>query len=70
MKGDDFFDTQLGVSSIAGWSIGDCVCGNLDNTLTIDNNEVEEKVSLKLARKRVFYLFSFSSDYIHLYVIS
>lgn len=70
MKGDDFFDTQLGVSSIAGWSIGDCVCGNLDNTLTIDNNEVEEKVSLKLARKRIFYLFSFSSDYIHLYVIS
>ncbi|KAJ7334585.1 Vacuolar protein sorting-associated protein 13B [Desmophyllum pertusum] len=25
MKGDDFFDAQVGVSSIMGWNIGDCV---------------------------------------------
>ena len=47
MKGDDFFDAQLGVSSITGWSIGDCVCGGLDESLAAkDNNEVDEQVGV------------------------
>jgi len=46
MKGDEFFDVQLGVSSITGWSIGDCVCVSLDGSLTQDNIEAEEKVGV------------------------
>lgn len=45
MKGDDFFDAQIGVSSITGWSIGACVCGGLDESLTKEDiGSVEEKV--------------------------
>ena len=46
MKGDDFFDAQIGVSSITGWSIGDCVCGSWDGSPTKDNIETEEKVGV------------------------
>ena len=46
MKGDDFFDAQIGVSSITGWGIGDCVCGSLDGSPTKDNIETEEKVGV------------------------
>lgn len=31
MRGEDFFDAQLGVTSIMGWNIGDCVCTQLAN---------------------------------------
>lgn len=45
MKGDEFFYAQLGVSSITGWSIGDCVCGRFDEPVAREDVEsVEEKV--------------------------
>ena len=47
MKGDEFFYGEVGLSYIAGWNIGDCVCGG-DESLTKDDIvSVEEKVSRK-----------------------
>ena len=41
MKGDEFFDAQIGVSSIMGWNIGDCVCGSLDVSPVEADDKVE-----------------------------
>lgn len=47
LKGEEFFDAQLGVTSIMGWTIGDCACyhGNdLDVRSIEEDEELDEKV--------------------------
>lgn len=31
IRGEDFFDAQLGVTSIMGWNVGDCVCTQMSS---------------------------------------
>lgn len=48
IKGEEFFDAQLGVTSIMGWTIGDCAChhGNdLDIRSIEEEDDIDEKVS-------------------------
>lgn len=48
LKGEEFFDVQLGVTSIMGWTIGDCAChhGNdLDIRSIEEEDDIDEKVS-------------------------
>lgn len=49
MKGDDFFDAQVGVSSIMGWNIGDCVCGSFVGSPTKESIETDERVGFVLS---------------------
>ena len=48
MKGDEFFDAQVGISSVMGWNIGDCVCGSLDVSPTKEGIETDERVRFVL----------------------
>ena len=48
MKGEEFFDAQIGVSSITGWTIGDCICTSLDDSFAKDTDSADEKVYITL----------------------
>ncbi|KAK3753814.1 hypothetical protein QZH41_018464 [Actinostola sp. cb2023] len=55
LKGEEFFDVQLGVTSIMGWTIGDCACyhGNeIDIKSIEEEDELEEKHSESYALQR------------------
>lgn len=43
LRGDEFFDAQVGVSSIIGWNIGNCVCRSLDVSSTKEGIEADDK---------------------------
>ena len=49
LKGEEFFDAQLGVTSIMGWTIGDCACYH-GNDLDIRSIEEEEELDEKVRK--------------------
>ena len=49
LKGNEFFDAQLGVTAIMGWNVGECVCLHQNATVAKEGQEAEdteEKVKL------------------------
>ena len=53
LKGEDFFDAQLGVTAVMGWNIGDCVCAQLVSQHIREKSEEEAD---EIVEEKVFYM--------------